>query len=130
MAEPLEVLPADRLRPLRLDSGVGCNGRLVQPLALLSEADQSRPIVGWVGTKLEVPVRFQVPQQVVDGLLAELSPGGQFGRAPSLGTRPPEQGHVGRTDIGEAGRDYAGVDAPAHVVQRQAQQRAELEWRD
>jgi len=68
---------------------------------------------------------LEVAQQVVYALFRDLHIGRDLARAASVGSRPAEQGHMGRADVPESSAPNSSGDALADFMQTKPKQRTD-----
>lgn len=111
------------------DAGFGPAGSVMDGFFELTaagrEVDDAGAAVGRVRSKGEVPEALDSAQQVVDRLLGDAQPLGEFGGAKALRGWIPKYPDLGRAEVRVPGFVHAGVDLFEHPVQSDAHHRAD-----
>ena len=98
---------------------------LPRVLAATSEDDASRAQVLRVASTLEVAEAFELPEQVVDGLLADTETRGELGGPRTLWARILEDRQVRRVEIPVSMLVQPLEHAPTHGLPGNAEQRSD-----
>jgi hypothetical protein len=97
-----EPLGAELFRPGRLDLIDCCSDDANCGSAAFRDGDPLAALVVWVGPSLEVAELFELAQEVVEGLLADLQPGCELRGPGVVGARPLEDDQVSGVEVSEA----------------------------
>ena len=96
--------PAEMMRPLGLDRGLGPPGHLGRGLAALGDLDEPGPGVARVGNPADVARALELVHEETRRLLSDLGPFGQVGDPGAVRVDAGEHPPLGGGDVAEAGR--------------------------
>ena len=123
-----EAPGAELLFPFDLDLVHDVAHRACCSVSAAGEGDALEALVVGVVAALEVAVAFELPEEVVERLLAHAGASGELGGAQVVGSGPLQNGQVGGAEVGEAPLVQSGEHSLQDGFPGHAQERAD-EWR-